>query len=59
LLGGQLQPCGDQAVTNGAARAAAPLGLVGLLRRSAGRHGGSITKKWTVSTSVVNVDSVH
>jgi hypothetical protein len=56
---GQLEPCSDQTVADGASRTA-PLRLVFLHCWSAGLHDDRITKnKWTASTLWDKVDGVH
>ena len=55
---GQLEPGGNQAVADGASRTAAPLRRVYLPCCPAGSHRDRITK-WTTSTIMVNVYSVH
>jgi hypothetical protein len=56
---GQLEPCGDQTVADGASRTAR-LRLVFLHCWSAGLHDDRITKnKWTASTLWDKVDAVH
>jgi hypothetical protein len=58
---GQFEPGGDQAVADGSSRTAPPLlRLTLLLRWSAGPHDDRVSeRRWTASTSLVIVDSVH